>query len=169
MVDKILCEFPAPTMTNICTQPTTNVGDDGFELKPALINMVQASQFCRKAHEDASAHLQHFLEICSTFTIKGVTQDAKLLRLFPFSLLGKAKQWFYANKDRNTTWDNWSTAFLPKFFPIGKTNALRGTISSFQQQHDEYVPEAWERFQDYISECPHHGDGELATHIDFLP
>ena len=28
-----------------------------IELKPALINMVQASQFCGKAHEDASAHL----------------------------------------------------------------------------------------------------------------
>jgi hypothetical protein len=65
--------------------------------------MVQASQFCGKAHEDAGAHLQHFLEIYSTFTIKGVTEDAILLRLFLFLLLGKAKQWFYANKERNTT------------------------------------------------------------------
>ena len=104
-----------------------------------------------------SAHLQCFLETYSTFTIKGLTKDAILLHLFPFSLLGKAKQWFYANKDRNTRWDNQSTAFLAKFFPIAKTNALRGRISSFQQQHDESVPEAWERFQDYISECPHHG------------
>jgi hypothetical protein len=45
-----------------------------------------------------SAHLQYFLEICSTFTIKGVSKDAILLRLFPFSLLEKAKQWFYAKK-----------------------------------------------------------------------
>ena len=119
--------------------------------------MVQASQFCGKAHEDASAHLQYFLEIYSTFSIKVVTKDAILLRLFPFSLLGKAKMWFYSNKDRNTTWDNCSTAFLTKFFPIGKTNALRGRISSFQQQHDEFVPKAWKCFQDYISECPHHG------------
>ena len=119
--------------------------------------MVQASQFCGKAHEDASAHLQHFLEIYNTFSIKGVTKDAILLRLFPFSLLGKVKQWFYANKDRNTTWDNCSTAFLAKFSPTGKTNALRERISSFQQQHDESIPETWECFQDYISECPHHG------------
>ena len=115
------------------------------------------ASFVKKAHEDASAHLQHFLEICSTFTIKGVSPDAILLRLFPFSLLGKAKQWFYDNKDRNTTWDNCSTAFLAKFFPIGKTNALHGRISSFQQQHDKSVPEAWECFQDYIAECPYHG------------
>jgi hypothetical protein len=67
------------------------VGDNRFELKPALINMVQANQFCGKAHEDASAHLQHFLEICSTFTIKGIARDAILLRLFPFSLLEKSE------------------------------------------------------------------------------
>jgi hypothetical protein len=92
MADKTLYEFSAPTTANICIGPKTNVGDNGFELKPALINMVKASQFCGKAHEDASAYLQNFLEICSTFTIKGVTRDAIPLRLFPFSLLGKAMQ-----------------------------------------------------------------------------
>lgn len=95
MANKTLCEFSAPTTTNIRTGPTVNVEDNGFELKPALINMVQASQFCGKTYEDASAHLQHFLEIYSTFTIKGVTQDVILLRLFSFSLLGKAKQCSY--------------------------------------------------------------------------
>jgi hypothetical protein len=103
MANKSLHEFSASTTANIRTGPKVNVGDNGFELKPALINMVQAIQFFRKAHEDANAHLQYFLEICSTFTIKGVTKDAILLCLFPFSLLGKAKQWFYANKDKNTT------------------------------------------------------------------
>ena len=133
MADKTLREFSAPTTANIRTGPTVNVGENGFELKPALINMVQANQFCGKAHEDASAHLQHFLEICSTFTIRGVSRDATLLRLFPFSLLGRAKQWFYANKDHNTTWELCSTAFLAKFFPVGKINALRAKISAFQQ------------------------------------
>jgi len=65
-------------------------------------------------------------------------------------------QWFYANKEKNTTWALCSTNFLAKFFPTGKTNALRGKISSFQQQHDETVLESWECFQDYILECPHH-------------
>ena len=108
MADKTLCEFSTLTTANIRIGPTIDVGDNGFELKLALINMVQANQFCGKAHEDTSAHLQYFLEICSTFTIKEVTQDAILLCLFPFSLLRKAKQWFYANKDRNTTWDTTS-------------------------------------------------------------
>jgi hypothetical protein len=82
MANKSLREFSTPTTANIHTGSKVKVGENGFELKPTLINMVQASQFCRKAYEDASAHLQHFLEICSTFTIKGVTKDAILLCLF---------------------------------------------------------------------------------------
>ena len=57
MADRTLREFSAPTTTSIHTGPNVNVGDNGIELKLALINMVQASQFCEKAHEDASAHL----------------------------------------------------------------------------------------------------------------
>jgi hypothetical protein len=66
MGDKTLCEFSAPTTANIRMGPATNVGENGFELKHALITMVQANQFCGKTHEDASAHLQHFLEIYNT-------------------------------------------------------------------------------------------------------
>jgi hypothetical protein len=89
MANKTLREFSTPTTANIRTGPAVHV--------------VQANQFCGKAHEDASVHLQHFLEICSTFTIKGVERDAILIHLFPFSLLGRAKQWFYANREKNTT------------------------------------------------------------------
>ena len=40
IANKTLREFFAPTTTNICTRPIVNVGDNGFELKLALINMV---------------------------------------------------------------------------------------------------------------------------------
>jgi hypothetical protein len=37
-----------------------------------------------------------------------------------------------------------------EFFPMGKTNALRGKISNFQLNSKESIPEARERLQDYI-------------------
>jgi hypothetical protein len=43
MANKTLHEFSTPTTTNIHTIPPINVRENGFELKPALINMVQAS------------------------------------------------------------------------------------------------------------------------------
>ena len=51
MANRTLRDFSAPTMANIRTGLIVNVGDNGFKLKPALINMVQASQFCGKAHK----------------------------------------------------------------------------------------------------------------------
>jgi hypothetical protein len=141
---KCINDFLAPSSSNVRTGPETNVRDGSFKLKPALINMVQQSMFCGKASEDANAHLQHFLYIYSTFTIWGVIQDAVHLRLFPFSLLGKAKQWFYSNKEAVSTWEKCSNAFIATFFPLGKTNALQNKISTFQKLTDETIAEAWE-------------------------
>jgi hypothetical protein len=87
-----LREFSAPSTENICVGPTLNTSNHEFELKPSLINMVQATTFSGKAYEDASADLQNFLEICSTVVIKDISQDIILLCLFPFSLEGRAKQ-----------------------------------------------------------------------------
>jgi hypothetical protein len=72
------------------------VGDGNFELKLALMNMVQANLFSGKPNQDANAHLQHFLEVCRSFTICGVTDDAIRLRLFPFVVwtsLGPLLRW----------------------------------------------------------------------------
>jgi hypothetical protein len=137
-------DFTALSTTNVRTGPEMNIRDGSFKLKLALRNMVQQSPFCGKASEDANAHLQHFLEICSTFTIQGVTQDVVHLCLFPFSLLGKSKHWFYSNKEVVPTGEKCSNAFLAMFFPLGKTSALRNKISRFQQLTNETITEAWE-------------------------
>jgi hypothetical protein len=92
MAERTIREFSTPSNTNVQTGPTTTVGDGNFELKPALINMMQANPFFGKSNEDVNARVKHFLEVCRTFTIRGVTDDAIRLRLFLFSLLGKAKQ-----------------------------------------------------------------------------
>ena len=73
---KTLCDYSAPSANQVPTGPEVNTGGENFEIKMGLITMVQASPFCGKANEDASAHLQQFLELCSTFVIKGVSQDA---------------------------------------------------------------------------------------------
>jgi hypothetical protein len=76
---KCFNDFSAPSSSNIRTGSEMNVGDGNFEIKPALINVVQQSTFCWKALEDANAHLQHFLEIYDTLTIQGTS--------LPFSIL----------------------------------------------------------------------------------
>jgi uncharacterized protein YggU (UPF0235/DUF167 family) len=82
-----LREYSAPSADQVPTSPKINTGNGNFEIKTRLIVMVQASPFRGKPNEDASTHLQQFLELCSSFTIRGVEEDAIRLRLFPFSLL----------------------------------------------------------------------------------
>ena len=94
MAEKTLRDFSVPSAANVETGPNADVGDVNFELKSSLINMVQTSPFCGKPNEDANAHLQNFLELYKTVTIRGVTADIIRLRLFPFSLLGKRNNGF---------------------------------------------------------------------------
>jgi len=89
MAQKTIAEFSSPSADFVATGPNLNLGDATFELKPALINMVQANPFCGKPHEDANDHLQHFLEVCNTFTVKNITADAIRLRFFHFHSWGR--------------------------------------------------------------------------------
>jgi hypothetical protein len=57
MVEKILLEFFAPSIGNIRTGPKPLTNNLEFELKPSLINMVQATTFSGKAQKDANARL----------------------------------------------------------------------------------------------------------------
>ena len=123
---KTLHDYSTPVVANVPIGPAVNIGDGNFELRTGLIMMVQANQFHGMPSKGANAHLQHFLELCDTIIIKDIAPDSIRLRLFPFSLLGRAKLWFYKEKEVVKTWDKCSVAFLAKFFPMGKTNALRG-------------------------------------------
>jgi hypothetical protein len=109
------------TMSSPLQLRPVSILDQQSMLETMDLNSSQRSSIWCKLSSFAERHMKMRvlitnLEIYSTFTIKGVSRDAILLRLFPFSLLGKAKQWFYANKHRNTTWENCSTAFLGSSF-----------------------------------------------------
>jgi len=56
-----------------------------------------------------------------------------------------------------TSWEQVRSAFLGHFYTKAKTAALRNKISSFKQLADEPFNEDWERFNDTLRECPHHG------------
>ncbi|CAM8886844.1 unnamed protein product [Rhodiola kirilowii] len=126
-----------------------------FELKPALINMVGNNAFTGIGNPNA--HLTSFLELYETFIMNNVPKENIYLRLFPFSLMGRAKDWLWCD-DANTftTWDELAQAFLLQYFPPAKTQRLKNLINSFEQGEDESFYEAWERFKELQRECPHH-------------
>ena len=120
-----------------------------FELKPNMIQMVQNGVvFNGIDGECPSRHLKDFLEICDTVKNDQVHPDCVRLRLFPFSLKGRAKSWLENQPSRTfTTWEGLAEAFLEEFFPPYMTDAIRDRINHFTQHKGELFHETWNRFQ----------------------
>jgi hypothetical protein len=114
---------------NIVDLPILNLAEIGrlFEIKTSTIRMVQHSPFTGK--EDPNLHLQAFIELCQTFNMDGVTQYQMRARIFLFSLIGKALQWFHAQPVETVqNWNALMRAFMKEYYSPGKTQSLRFKI-----------------------------------------
>ncbi|GJZ62512.1 reverse transcriptase domain-containing protein [Tanacetum coccineum] len=135
---------------------------DNFELKHGLLTLVENKQFFGHDKEDPHAHIRYFNKITSTMKFPNVPSTSVKLMLFPFSLEGAARIWLEKEPPRSIlTWDDLVSKFINKFFPPSKTTNLRNEITRFQQRFDETFYEAWNRFNDLLRACPHHGFSEL--------
>ncbi|GJW54880.1 reverse transcriptase domain-containing protein [Tanacetum coccineum] len=159
------------TMEKLLQAPTEGYDDaiavpaitaDNFELKHGLLTLVQNKQFFGHDKEDPHAHIRYFNKITSMMKFLNVPSTSVKLILFPFSLEGAARIWLEKEPPRSIlTWDDLVSKFINKFFPPSKTTNLRNEITNFQQRFDESFYEAWDRFNDLLRACPHHGFSEL--------
>ena len=117
-------------------QPTVDANN--FQLKSALITMVQQHQFTGHPTEDPNKHLGRFLRMANTVKLNGVRPEVIKLHLFPFSLRDVAATWYeslpYGSVD---TWEELVEAYLGRFFPPSLTSERRREIIVFQQGEDE--------------------------------
>ena len=67
---------------------------NSFELKPALITMVQQHQFIGHPSEDPNEHMGRFIRLANTVKLNGVRLEVIKLQLFPFSLRDMVATWF---------------------------------------------------------------------------
>jgi hypothetical protein len=87
----------------------------------------------------------------------GVTQNQMRARLFPFSQLEKALQWFYTQPAETVqNWEALMRAFMKEYYPPGKTQSLRNKIATFAQYPTKIISEALDRFSEYTWVVPHH-------------
>nr|GEV42090.1 reverse transcriptase domain-containing protein [Tanacetum cinerariifolium] len=159
------------TMAELLRAPTEGYEDaivipeiaaNNFKLKYGLINLVQNKQFFGHDKDDPHAHIRYFNKITSTMRVPNVPSSSIKLMLFPFSLEGATQIWLEKEAPRSIlTWKDLVSKFINQFFPPSKTTNLRNEITRFQQRFDESFYEAWERFNDLLRACPHHGFFEL--------
>ena len=141
---------------------------NNFELKLALITMVQQHQFTGHPTEDPNEHLGRFLRMANTVKLNGVRPEVIKLQLFPFSLRDIATTWFdslpYGSVN---TWEELVEAYLGRFFPPSLTSKRRKEISVFNPGEDESLYTTWERFKRPLKRFPMHGI-DLKTQMDIF-
>ena len=155
--DVLFREFGNPEDYELTGGILLPVTETNFSIHPQYTRMVQSEQFSGSASEDPIEHLDRFLELCAMMQTNEVSQDYIRMHLFRQSLTGRAKKWLKQVKPNSlTTRREVVKAFLKRFISEEKTAEMRRKIASFEQEADESLGEAWERFKELVQACPHH-------------
>ncbi|KAJ9547297.1 hypothetical protein OSB04_019840 [Centaurea solstitialis] len=128
--------------------------DKMVEINKGLIKMINTISFDGEPSGNPYQHLEAFEDICELVNTK---EDEVKLRVFPFTLTKKAKDWFKQLLPGSiTTWDDLKSAFLSRYFPISKAHKIRTEIRNFKQGKDSLV-KAWGRYKSLFLVFPNHG------------
>jgi hypothetical protein len=130
-----LCNYTNTPNEHFIARPITtpDIQAESFEVSPSLLNLITREQFGGSAQEDASMHLHDFIEICDMQKFKNVENDVLKLKLFLFSLRGKAKEWSHSLPTASIkSWDDLKEAFIKKYYPLVKILQNRNSILSFR-------------------------------------
>ena len=127
-----------------------------FELKSGVINLLP--KFHGLPGEDPIMHLGEFHDVCMGTKPSNVTEEQIKMRAFGFTLKDSARAWYYHLPSGTIdTWANLHKAFLNKYFPAKKANALKKAIENVEQADDETLYDYYERFKRLCTSCPYHG------------
>ena len=129
-------------------QPAIDVDD--FELKPALIRMVQQNQFTGHPTENPDEHLGRFLKIANSIKLNGVRSEVIQLQLFPFSLRGMAAAWFNSLPYESVnTWEELMGVYFSNFFSPFRISEQGREITRSKQGKDKNKYTAWKDLAEY--------------------
>jgi len=95
--------------------------------------------------------------VCVGMKPNRVDKEQVKLKVFPFSLKGAAKVWFFSIFPGSIgTWNDMKKIFLENYFSTSRVANIRKEICGIQQSHGETLSEYWERFEQLCIQCPHH-------------
>ncbi|GJX12568.1 putative ribonuclease H-like domain-containing protein [Tanacetum coccineum] len=128
-----------------------------FELNGQFLKELRDNTFSGSEHEDANEHIKKVVEIVDLFHTPNVTQDQIMLCAFHVSLTGAVSRWLINEPASSiTTWEVLKMKFLNKYYPLARTAKKIEEINNFQQEPDESLFRAWERFKELLMKYPQH-------------
>ena len=66
----------------------------GYELRPSFIKLIREQSFLGEGDENPYSHQRESEQTYACLHIAGMSNETLRWKLFPFSLTGRAKQWY---------------------------------------------------------------------------
>lgn len=146
---------PPSTIGDYCKRTDEGHVSRGFVLenpensniKNFVLSCLKDNLFDGNANRDPWAYLARFYETTLLRRPAGVTEYQVKLRLFGFSLIGRAKDLLLCLPNGTIqTWKELEDKFLETFFTTTKFSDQRAKIVNFEQQETKSLYDSWERF-----------------------
>ena len=149
-------QYAAPTNTRL--EPPKSIEPiltPGYKLCPCLIKLIRDQSFLGEGNENPYWHLREFEQTCACLCIASMFDKTLRWKLFPFSLTGRAKQWYSRTVgSMQGDWETLCSKFCLHSFPISKVVSLRKEVLNFRQLEEESLGALWEHINSLITTGP---------------
>ena len=143
-----------------------NIHIDKIEIDAKIMKEIYEFRFYGKPKEDPLAHLKKFDERC---TMLKLNLPNVRLKLFPYSLGGKALDWILRWPPGNfSIWFNLKAAFVERFCSTEMICNFKQIVITFKQEEDEPLVDAWERFRSIAFGLEHGLIDWMLMHIFYM-
>jgi len=117
--------------------------------------LVQSLSLLGEGDENPYLHIRDFEQTCNCLCIEGISDETLHWKLFPFSLKGKARQWYNrAVGKQQGDWGSLHSNFCLDFYPISQIIDLRVKVLTIKQESKESLALAWNRFTTLLTSSP---------------
>ncbi|GKA96187.1 hypothetical protein Tco_0818282 [Tanacetum coccineum] len=112
-------------------------GNVNFKIKSQFMRELREDTFSGNKVEDAHDHIDRVLSIVGLFNIPGVSKDAVMLRVFPFTLTRAAKRYSQLQaRRRRIIISGLGTGPIPRMRPAEALTAIQTMADNSQKWHD---------------------------------
>ncbi|XP_022158490.1 uncharacterized protein LOC111024970 [Momordica charantia] len=124
-----------------------------FELKSIMFQMLQTvGQFFGNPSEDPHLHLRYFLEVSDSFNMQEVSKEALRLKLFPYLLSDKTRDWLNSMPAESiTSWNDLAEKFFNEIFSPKQECQSDSKAVNERNNHEANDNEAMAALNDQIA------------------
>jgi hypothetical protein len=130
---------------------------ESFEFDPKVVKFIYEHLFYGRPDDCPMEPLKIFNDKCKTLNLRNTNNNIIKVKLFPYSLGGKAIDWILKCPAGNfSSWFNFKSSFVERFRSSEIVERFRSSeivshiieiISSFKQNKNEFLVNVWKKLE----------------------